>query len=127
MKMLDFKDYENDNFYRRVYTLDNNIQIDNFLDVVKNFETEQIKMIVCNCQSFNGDGHPLFARYESVDDIALLKDFPSPYIRFFVEFGDHITHDYKFNLEANVNSNVVSYIVDKKKLENNVSKGRKFQ
>ena len=116
MEVLNFKEYENEDFFRRIYTLSDNVQVDNFCNVIKGFENNDTKMLVCNCQSFDETGHPLHRRYTSVEDIIQANGLPNPYIRFYLEFGDRLSGVYKFNLEANVNSNLLSYIVDKKKL-----------
>ena len=115
MEVLNYEDYDNDTYLKRVYTLNDNVQVDSFINIVRGFENEHTKMSLCNCQSFDGDGHPMYRRYTTIDDIFRVNDFPNPYIRFYVEFCDRMSEIYKFNLEANVNSNIVTYIVDKNK------------
>lgn len=56
----------------------------------------------------------MYRRYTIIDDILQAKEFPNSYIRFYVEFCERTIGTYKFNLEVNVNSNIVMYVVDKK-------------
>ena len=124
MEILKFDDYDSEEYLKRVYTLSDNVQVDNFSSVVKSFENTETKMTVCNCQSFDENGHPMYRTYSSSEEIAQASEFSNPYIRFYAEFCDIKTEAYKFNLEANVNSNIVAYIVDKKKLTADTRRSR---
>ena len=75
MEVLNFKDYDNENYLKMVYTLNGNVQVDIFTNVVRSFENEQTKMSVCNCQSFDSDGHPMYRRYTTVEELEIFLIF----------------------------------------------------
>jgi hypothetical protein len=124
MKVLKFNDVENESQFRRTYTMDESVQIDSIGDVIRGFENEETKMFKCRCQSFDEDGHPLYREYTVIEDIEETKNLPNPYVRFNIEFQDRLTGVYKFDIGAYTDSNLVAYVVDKKKLAIDSSKGR---
>lgn len=120
MNFVDAVEYDNALYYTKKYMLSNNIQIDSMINIIKGFENEEIKMSFCNCNTFDGNGNSVSFRYYNVEDIMQLKENYSPYVGFSVEFCNRDSLDYCFSLLADVNSNVLSYVINKKKL--NMSK-----
>lgn len=115
MKVLNIVESDNINYNVKDYKFDEGIQVSTLLPILRQFETETIKMKVCHCDTFDAEGNPLYYRYDTIDDIANIVNSPSPYIKFGAEYYDTQTSSYCFALIANVNSDVVRYLVDKKK------------
>lgn len=122
MEFLAVKEYDNEAYYTKKFTMSNNIQIDSLITIIKEFESEDIKMSFCHCDTFDIDDHPVSRRYYEVEDIRKIGEEFSPYVSFTVEFCHRENLDYCFSLLANVNSNVLSYVINKKKLSTNMNK-----
>ena len=123
MKVLKFHDVENERQFRRTYTLDKSVQIDSIGEIIRGFETEEIKMFKCRCQSFDEYGSPLYRGYMNIEEIIDVKNLPNPSVAFYVEFQDRTTGSYSFDIEADTDSNLVAYVIDKKKLAIDSTKG----
>ena len=115
MKIIDVSENDNVNYYTKKMTLDENIQINSLINFLKQFETEEVKLSVCYCSTFDEDGHPLYRQYNTVDDIVQILELPSPYVNFSIDFYNTNTNSYAFSLLTSVNSNVLTYVIDKKK------------
>ena len=116
MKIISNVENDNVNYYTKKITFDENIQIDSLIGVLKQFETDEIKLSVCHCNTFDEDGHPLYCQYSTIDDIIKVSELPSPYVSFSVDFCNRKSMMYSFSLLANINSNILTYVIDKKKL-----------
>ena len=118
MKFLEIGKMENADYLRKMYELDDNIQIDSLVNIAKMFETDKIKMVECNCRSFDNDGCSIYMTYNNIDDLFKLKSAPSPYISAELEYCNKDTFEYCFTIVTDVNSNILTYIVNKKKQKN---------
>lgn len=122
MEFLEVKEYDNDAYYTKKITLSNNVQIDSLINIIKSFENDEFKMSFCHCETFDENGYSVSHRYYEVEDIKQISNAGSPYVSFTVEFCHRENLNYGFSLLANVNSNVLSYVVNKKKLSTNMNK-----
>lgn len=107
--------FENDQYTTIEYTLSNNVQRDIVEDIISYFENETTRMRICHCSSFDDDGHPLHRCYHAKSELVELADLPSPYISFTIDFSD-TEGKYVHSVLMHINSNIVTYYVDKKKL-----------
>jgi hypothetical protein len=49
-----------------------------------------------------------------IEDIIETKNLPNLSIAFYVEYQDRLTGSYSFDIEVDIGSNLVAYVVDKK-------------
>ena len=119
MKILKSVDFDKDDSYGTYYELDEAINVDSFITIVRQFANDNDAVLSkCKCSSFNEDGSPLFSIFYSADEILEAKDFPNPFVTFTAEFVDKNTKDYKFSLLTSTNDKGLIYKVSKKKLQN---------
>ena len=118
MKILKYKEKNTDETYSMAIYYDFGIQVDHFTEIVKQYETKyNAKLFDCYCRSYDGNGSPLFTICYDEKDLKEIKDWPNPYVTFYATFNDKLTGEYKFNLSTSTNSELITYIVDKKKLQ----------
>ena len=115
MKMIIEKEFDNDDYYVVTYDLDNSMQLDSLIDIARKFESDTIKMSICHCFSFDENDCPLYRCYSNIDDFIEMKSLPSPYMDFTLDYCDRDTLDYCFSLVTSINSNVLEYVVNKKR------------
>ena len=117
MKVISTKESDSERRYMKVFTFDDTIQIDSLIDVVKQFENEQVKMLVCHCDTYDANDRRLYYGLSSLDEVKeVYRRSPSPYFDFSIDFGSRENESYLFSLVTSINSNSVIYEVDKKKL-----------
>lgn len=107
---------ESEKYFTKTYTYDGNIQIDSLISIAKEFENEDVKFSRCGCSTFDENDCSLFISYKEIDDIAQIDSAPSPYVQFSLDYCNRKTLDYCFSLSTYMNSDVLTYIVDKKRL-----------
>lgn len=120
MKIVNVEEMDNENYFSKKYTFDQNVQLDSLLAIAKKFENDNTVLFNCRCYTFDEEGSQLSKNYKKIDEIAQIGSFPSPYISFSLVYCDRDTLDYKFSLSTNTNSRVLTYVVDKKKLPQQV-------
>ncbi len=98
------------------FRVDDTIQLDSLVPVIKYLENDKLKMLICRCNTFNENGNQQYIRYKNADDIWNFKNEPSPYATFSIEFGDRDTGKYRFSLATGINLKYINYIVNKEKL-----------
>lgn len=122
MKVISTTENDNANYYTKKFVFDDNIQIESLISFVKQFETPEYMFSTCHCDTYDEDGSQLYRKYDTIEDIIKIAENHSPYISFCVEFCNRESMRYGFSLVANTNSNVLSYVVNKKKLSFSSSK-----
>lgn len=116
MNIIKTTEYDDVNTYKKIYFLDQSVQLDSLLAIIKYFENDKVQMLACHCDTFNENGNQMYRRYDQVDDINNFRNEPSPYANFNIVFGDRDTLEYRFSLSTGINLKYVKYIVDKKKI-----------
>ena len=118
MKILQTEEHNDDNEYRRIYKLDNNVTSKSIIEIIRSFEGEKYVMSVCRCNSYSESGAPDCCEFSRKESLANYLGYaPNPSIKFGIEFKEKETNNYAFRITAATNYNYVSYIVDKKKLD----------
>lgn len=123
MKILSVKDNFNDNYYTKTFMLDEGIQIDSLISIIKQFESDNIELFVCHCRTFDENGNQLYKKFNKLEDIQKLTENSSPYIDFTIDFCNKQTMEYSFSLLTSTNSNTLTYLINKKKQEVDFQKG----
>lgn len=106
---------ENKNSLVEDLTLSSTVQLDCVCDIIGYFESETITMAICHCDTFDEDGNQLYYRLQHKPQIQWLNQLPSPYITFGVTFVNRDTMRYAFSLIMHINSEVIRYLVDRRK------------
>lgn len=116
MEILNVNESQNDRYYSKTFTLNNGIKIESLIDIIKQFENDQVRMLACYCNTFDENGNQLHYKCNSIEEIKKIGQGPSPYIDFSIDFGNPESMSYNFSLLTSINSNVLQYVIDKKKI-----------
>lgn len=118
MKIIKTIETDTEKKYSKACYLDCGLQVEDIVDLIKQLETEyDAKLIECDCNSFREDGSPKFAAFFNAEDLLDTDNWPNPYVVYCAIFGDKATGEYKFNLSTSINSEIITYSVNKKKLK----------
>ena len=116
-----------DNLYGNetvVYELDVAILSDNIQMIIKSFENEHNKMSSCHISTFSDSGSCSDCTFYNINELERLKDFPSPYMTFYIDYVDRQTNSYSFSIKTSSNDNRIFVFADKKKIEQENKNGR---
>lgn len=119
MKILNVKEINDENEYCKFMTLDEYIHIESFIKIIKQFESDQVQMIECVCDTYNDDGESVRYWCSTIEQMEkVVEKSSNPSIYFEARFGLKNTLDYAFTLSTTINTRELVYFVDKKKLNN---------
>ena len=115
MEVVKMREYEDDDLYVKTCFTNHTFQLDSVIELVKQFESDTVKMLVCHCNTFNENDNELYRRYTTAEEINNFVNEPSPYATFSIDFGSRDTAQYLFGLVTGINLKYYKYIVNKKK------------
>lgn len=92
------------------YKLDDNILRSNIADVIRLFETQTTEFLECECDTYDEDGCVMHVYFNNLDEIKRLKDYPSPYMNFRIDYEDTCTGKKVCTIHLATNDNTVDYI-----------------
>ena len=116
MKILETKEWQDEERYEKTYKLDNNVTTDSLPEIIKAFEGEEYVMSSCRCETFDENDSPKHCEFLELEDVMKFLDYASnPSVQFMIDFNNKQTNEYAFCVHASTNYNYISYFASKKR------------
>lgn len=114
MDIISRREFVNRGNQTIMYELDDNVLRSNIIDVLMGFQSEKNLFLNCECSTYDEDGIVLRRVFNKIDELAELKDYPSPYMSFIADYIDADTGKYIYTVSTETNNNKVECVIDKK-------------
>ena len=94
------------------YDTDKPLGIDDIIDIIKGYETEDARLFECRCSTFSESGNPMDRNYRSVEQLEAMHRLPNPSISVRAIYVDPKDMSYKFTLGMAANTRGFNYFIN---------------